>query len=77
MGSLQEMNCGIMSLLSDTAFEDPWSSFFMDVLSSLSFVKVTYKFMGIWEMCLTSWEMCHNPQSFGLPLRLSCSVLFV
>ncbi|XP_017511655.1 inositol polyphosphate 5-phosphatase K isoform X4 [Manis javanica] len=36
---LQEMNCGIMSLLSDTAFEDPWSSFFMDVLSSLSFVK--------------------------------------
>lgn len=42
MGSLQEMNCGIMSLLSDTAFEDPWSSFFMDVLSPLSFVKVTY-----------------------------------
>ncbi|XP_032947010.1 inositol polyphosphate 5-phosphatase K isoform X2 [Rhinolophus ferrumequinum] len=36
---LQEMNCGIMSLLSDTAFEDPWSSFFMDVLSPLSFVK--------------------------------------
>ncbi|XP_016066605.1 PREDICTED: inositol polyphosphate 5-phosphatase K isoform X2 [Miniopterus natalensis] len=39
---LQEMNCGIMSLLSDTAFEDPWSSFFMDVLSPLSFVKVSY-----------------------------------
>lgn len=38
---LQEMNCGIMSLLSDTAFEDPWSSFFMDVLSPLSFVKVS------------------------------------
>ncbi|XP_059525179.1 inositol polyphosphate 5-phosphatase K isoform X3 [Myotis daubentonii] len=36
---LQEMSCGIMSLLSDTAFEDPWSSFFMDVLSPLSFVK--------------------------------------
>nr|XP_025706918.1 inositol polyphosphate 5-phosphatase K isoform X2 [Callorhinus ursinus] len=36
-----EMNCGIMSLLSDTAFEDPWSSFFMDVLSPLSFVKVS------------------------------------
>ncbi|KAI5268629.1 inositol polyphosphate 5-phosphatase K isoform X4 [Manis pentadactyla] len=38
---LQEMNCGIMSLLFDTAFEDPWSSFFMDVLSPLSFVKVS------------------------------------
>ncbi|XP_036264540.1 inositol polyphosphate 5-phosphatase K isoform X3 [Pipistrellus kuhlii] len=36
---LQEMSCGIMSLLSDTAFEDPWSSFFMDVLSPLSFIK--------------------------------------
>lgn len=39
---LQEMNCGIVSLLSDTAFEDLWSSFFMDVLSPLSFVKVSY-----------------------------------
>ncbi|ELK26980.1 PREDICTED: inositol polyphosphate 5-phosphatase K isoform X1 [Myotis davidii] len=38
---LQEMSCGIMSLLSDTAFEDPWSSFFMDVLSPLGFVKVS------------------------------------
>lgn len=56
MGSLQEMSCGIMSLLSDTAFEDPWSSFFMDVLSPLSFVKVTFKFMGNWEMCFT---FCH------------------
>ncbi|KAG8520099.1 Inositol polyphosphate 5-phosphatase K, partial [Galemys pyrenaicus] len=38
---LQEKNCGIMSLLSDTAFEDSWSSFFMDVLSPLCFVKVS------------------------------------
>ncbi|KAM9211018.1 inositol polyphosphate 5-phosphatase K isoform 1-T1 [Dugong dugon] len=38
---LQEMNCGIRSLLYDTAFEDPWSSFFMDVLSPLSFIKVS------------------------------------
>ncbi|XP_055432944.1 inositol polyphosphate 5-phosphatase K isoform X2 [Bubalus kerabau] len=38
---LQELNCGIMSLLSDTAFEDPWSSYFMDVLSPLSFVKIS------------------------------------
>lgn len=44
-----------MSLLSDTAFEDPWSSYFMDVLSPLSFVKVTCKFVGNWEMCLTSY----------------------
>ncbi|XP_004684857.2 PREDICTED: inositol polyphosphate 5-phosphatase K [Condylura cristata] len=38
---LQEKNCGIMSLISDTAFEDSWSSFFMDVLSPLCFVKVS------------------------------------
>ncbi|XP_049638518.1 inositol polyphosphate 5-phosphatase K isoform X2 [Suncus etruscus] len=36
---LQEKNCGIISLLNDTAFEDTWSSFFMDVLSPLSFIK--------------------------------------
>lgn len=45
MVSLQEMNYGIISLLSDAAFEDPWSSFFMDMLSPLNFVKVS-KFMG-------------------------------
>ncbi|XP_012784924.2 inositol polyphosphate 5-phosphatase K [Ochotona princeps] len=39
---LQEMNSGIVSFLSDTAFEDPWSSFFMDVLSPLNFVKVSH-----------------------------------
>ncbi|XP_037348583.1 inositol polyphosphate 5-phosphatase K [Talpa occidentalis] len=38
---LQEKNYGIMSLLSDTAFEDSWSNFFMDVLSPLCFVKVS------------------------------------
>lgn len=41
MVSLQEMNSGLISLLSDTVFEDPWSSFFMDVLSRLNFVKVS------------------------------------
>ncbi|XP_047403580.1 inositol polyphosphate 5-phosphatase K isoform X3 [Sciurus carolinensis] len=39
---LQEMNSGIISRLSDTAFEDPWSSFFMDVLSPLNFIKISY-----------------------------------
>nr|XP_020013506.1 inositol polyphosphate 5-phosphatase K isoform X2 [Castor canadensis] len=39
---LQEMNSGIIRLLSDTAFEDPWSSFFMDVLSPLSFIKISH-----------------------------------
>ncbi|KAM4844139.1 inositol polyphosphate 5-phosphatase K [Thomomys bottae] len=39
---LQEMNSGIISLLSDTAFEDPWSSFFMDVLSPLNFIKISH-----------------------------------
>ncbi|XP_052050748.1 inositol polyphosphate 5-phosphatase K [Apodemus sylvaticus] len=38
---LQEMNYGIISLLSDAAFEDPWSSFFMDVLSPLHFVRIS------------------------------------
>jgi hypothetical protein len=41
MVSLQEMNFGIISLLSDAAFEDPWSSLFMDMLSPLNFVKVS------------------------------------
>ncbi|XP_048221602.1 inositol polyphosphate 5-phosphatase K isoform X1 [Perognathus longimembris pacificus] len=36
------MNSGIISLLSDTAFEDPWSSFFMDVLSPLNFIKISH-----------------------------------
>nr|XP_045015027.1 inositol polyphosphate 5-phosphatase K isoform X2 [Jaculus jaculus] len=39
---LQEVNSGIRSLLSDTAFEDPWSSFLMDVLSPLSFIKISH-----------------------------------
>ncbi|XP_012508488.1 PREDICTED: inositol polyphosphate 5-phosphatase K isoform X3 [Propithecus coquereli] len=36
---LQEMNSGIINRLSDAAFEDPWSSFFMDVLSPLNLIK--------------------------------------
>ncbi|XP_060060097.1 inositol polyphosphate 5-phosphatase K isoform X1 [Erinaceus europaeus] len=39
---LQEKTCGILSLLSDPAFEDTWSSFFMDVLSPLNFIRVSY-----------------------------------
>ncbi|XP_059127196.1 inositol polyphosphate 5-phosphatase K isoform X2 [Peromyscus eremicus] len=38
---LQEMNSGLISLLSDAAFEDPWSTFFMDMLSPLNFVKIS------------------------------------
>ncbi|OBS83607.1 hypothetical protein A6R68_22408 [Neotoma lepida] len=38
---LQEMNSGLISLLSDAAFEDPWSSFFMNMLSPLNFVKIS------------------------------------
>lgn len=51
MVSLQEMNYGIISLLSDAAFEDPWSSFFMDMLSPLNFIKVS-----LWAM-----EECVSP----------------
>ncbi|XP_023374493.1 inositol polyphosphate 5-phosphatase K isoform X2 [Otolemur garnettii] len=39
---LKEMNSGIISRLSDAAFEDPWSSIFMNVLSPLSFIKVSH-----------------------------------
>ncbi|XP_057572452.1 inositol polyphosphate 5-phosphatase K isoform X2 [Hippopotamus amphibius kiboko] len=54
---LQEMNCGIVSLLSDTAFEDPWSSFFMDVLSPLSFVKVSsVRMQGLLLLIFAKYE---------------------
>ncbi|XP_062815792.1 inositol polyphosphate 5-phosphatase K isoform X3 [Anolis carolinensis] len=38
---LQEVNSKIVSFLSDMAFDDPWSSFFMAVLSPLGFVRVS------------------------------------
>ncbi|XP_042298666.1 inositol polyphosphate 5-phosphatase K isoform X4 [Sceloporus undulatus] len=38
---LQEVNSRIVSFLSDMAFDDPWSHFFMAVLSPLGFVKVS------------------------------------
>uniref|UniRef100_A0A8D2KSD5 Inositol polyphosphate-5-phosphatase K n=1 Tax=Varanus komodoensis TaxID=61221 RepID=A0A8D2KSD5_VARKO len=39
--SLQEVNSKIVNFLSDMAFDDPWSSFFMAVLSPLGYVKVS------------------------------------
>ncbi|XP_068945786.1 inositol polyphosphate 5-phosphatase K isoform X3 [Petaurus breviceps papuanus] len=38
---LQEVKSGIISYLSELAFEDPWSKLFMDVLSPLGYIKVT------------------------------------
>ncbi|XP_020659193.2 inositol polyphosphate 5-phosphatase K isoform X2 [Pogona vitticeps] len=38
---LQEVNSKIVNFLSDMAFDDPWSLFFMSVLSPLSYVKVS------------------------------------
>ncbi|XP_044286498.1 inositol polyphosphate 5-phosphatase K isoform X2 [Varanus komodoensis] len=38
---LQEVNSKIVNFLSDMAFDDPWSSFFMAVLSPLGYVKVS------------------------------------
>nr|XP_060612906.1 inositol polyphosphate 5-phosphatase K isoform X1 [Anolis sagrei ordinatus] len=38
---LQEVNSKIVTFLSDMAFDDPWSSFFMAVLSPLGFVRVS------------------------------------
>ncbi|XP_066491252.1 inositol polyphosphate 5-phosphatase K isoform X1 [Tiliqua scincoides] len=38
---LQEVNSKIMNFLSDMAFDDPWSIFFMTVLSPLGYVKVS------------------------------------
>lgn len=38
--SLQEVNSRITNFLSDLAFDDPWSIFFMAVLSPLGYIKV-------------------------------------
>lgn len=38
--SLQEVNSRIPNFLSDLAFDDPWSIFFMTVLSPLGYMKV-------------------------------------
>nr|XP_028563714.1 inositol polyphosphate 5-phosphatase K isoform X2 [Podarcis muralis] len=38
---LQEVNSKIVNFLSDMAFDDPWSIFFMNVLSPLRYVKVS------------------------------------
>lgn len=38
---LQEVNSKIVSFLSDLAFDDPWSIFFMTVLSPLGYIKVS------------------------------------
>uniref|UniRef100_A0A6I8P111 Inositol polyphosphate-related phosphatase domain-containing protein n=1 Tax=Ornithorhynchus anatinus TaxID=9258 RepID=A0A6I8P111_ORNAN len=38
---LQEVNSRIMNFLTDLAFDDPWSSFLMDVLSPLGFIKIS------------------------------------
>ncbi|POI27118.1 hypothetical protein CIB84_009131 [Bambusicola thoracicus] len=37
---LQEVNSRITNFLSDLAFDDPWSIFFMSVLSPLGYIKV-------------------------------------
>ncbi|XP_051848148.1 inositol polyphosphate 5-phosphatase K isoform X1 [Antechinus flavipes] len=38
---LQEVKCGLINYLSELAFEDPWSKLFMDILSPLSYIKVS------------------------------------
>uniref|UniRef100_A0A8D0GT53 Inositol polyphosphate-5-phosphatase K n=1 Tax=Sphenodon punctatus TaxID=8508 RepID=A0A8D0GT53_SPHPU len=38
---LQEVNSRIMNFLSDLAFDDPWSIFFMTILSPLGYVKLS------------------------------------
>ncbi|NXP21545.1 INP5K phosphatase, partial [Scytalopus superciliaris] len=38
---LQEVNSRITNFLSDLAFEDPWSIFFMTVLSPLGYIKIS------------------------------------
>nr|XP_020136431.1 inositol polyphosphate 5-phosphatase K isoform X2 [Microcebus murinus] len=54
---LQEMNSGIINRLSDAAFEDPWSSFFMDVLSPLNLVKVSHvRMQGILLLVFAKYQ---------------------
>lgn len=54
---LQEMNYGIISLLSDAAFEDPWSSFFMDMLSPLNLVKISQvRMQGLFLLVFAKYQ---------------------
>ncbi|XP_008968188.3 inositol polyphosphate 5-phosphatase K isoform X1 [Pan paniscus] len=54
---LQELNSGIISLLSDAAFNDSWSSFLMDVLSPLSFIKVSHvRMQGILLLVFAKYQ---------------------
>lgn len=54
---LQEVSSGIIRLLSDTAFEDPWSNFFMDVLSPLSFIKISHvRMQGLLLMIFVKYQ---------------------
>uniref|UniRef100_A0A5F4W407 Inositol polyphosphate-related phosphatase domain-containing protein n=1 Tax=Callithrix jacchus TaxID=9483 RepID=A0A5F4W407_CALJA len=54
---LQELNSGIISLLSDAAFNDSWSSFLMDTLSPLSFIKVSHvRIQGILLLVFAKYQ---------------------
>uniref|UniRef100_A0A2K5RC72 Inositol polyphosphate 5-phosphatase K n=1 Tax=Cebus imitator TaxID=2715852 RepID=A0A2K5RC72_CEBIM len=54
---LQELNSGIISLLSDAAFNDSWSSFLMDTLSPLGFVKVSHvRMQGILLLVFAKYQ---------------------
>ncbi|XP_002747867.1 inositol polyphosphate 5-phosphatase K isoform X2 [Callithrix jacchus] len=54
---LQELNSGIISLLSDAAFNDSWSSFLMDTLSPLSFIKVSHvRMQGILLLVFAKYQ---------------------
>lgn len=58
--SLQEVNSKIVNFLSDMAFDDPWSIFFMNVLSPLRYVKV------IMLICLLVVSGLHSPDEYSL-----------
>uniref|UniRef100_U3IM48 Inositol polyphosphate-5-phosphatase K n=1 Tax=Anas platyrhynchos platyrhynchos TaxID=8840 RepID=U3IM48_ANAPP len=83
--SLQEVNSRITNFLSDLAFDDPWSIFFMTVLSPLGYIKVIH--FGHTEECMLppngfqqDWISANNERRTRSLTCLSCywqaSILF-
>ncbi|XP_034759078.2 inositol polyphosphate 5-phosphatase K-like isoform X1 [Acipenser ruthenus] len=57
---LQEVNSKVLNFISDMTFDDPWSSFFMDTLAPLGYVKLTsIRMQGL--LLLVFAQHCHVP----------------
>ncbi|XP_041097160.1 inositol polyphosphate 5-phosphatase K-like isoform X3 [Polyodon spathula] len=57
---LQEVNSKVLNFISDMTFDDPWSSFFMDTLAPLGYIKLTsIRMQGL--LLLVFAKHCHVP----------------